>query len=179
MGNSQVILSDVDILDLKETTPFTDSDLKRLEKRYSDFDKSDDGSTGITYDDMLMMPEFVGNEFASQIIAGNLDERTQKVYAKQFVQIFGILSPKTKAEEKKEFLFEIFNIYGTGILTHDELFRIYKTIFSHAISDDHIVALTFRALNHPSLKNKGQITKPEFLKMIPDHEITNRMNIEI
>lgn len=179
MGNQQAILSDIDIHELKDTTPFSDSDLKTLEQRYHALDPSPDATDGIPYDKMILLPEFRGNELCPLVVAANLDGRSGRVYAKQFVQIFGILSPKANPEEKKEFLFELFNIYGANILTHDEMYRFFKTLLDRAFSDDHILALTYRALNNNSLKKKGEVTKAEFVKLIPDHEIINRMSIEL
>ena len=74
-------------------------------------------------------------------------------------------------------MFDLLNIYGTELLTHDEIYRMYKMIFSHTVSDDHILAMTCKALKHPNLEKEGQITREEFYKMIPDHEIMNRMTI--
>ncbi|XP_061192725.1 uncharacterized protein LOC133200926 [Saccostrea echinata] len=179
MGNQQAILSDLDIQELKESTPLSEGELKKLEQRYQTLDKSPEATDGIPYDKMVLLPELRGNELCSHVVAANLDGRSGRVYAKQFVQIFGILSPKANPDEKKEFLFEIFNIYGTNVLMHDEMYRIYKTLFDRTISDDHILALTYRALNHKALKKKGEITKEEFLQLIPDHEIVNRMSVEL
>ena len=179
MGNQQAILSDIDIQDLKETTPFSDSELKKLEQRYHALDSSPDATDGVPYDKMILLPELRGNALCPLIVAANLDGRSGRVYAKQFVQIFGILSPKANPEEKKEFLFEVFNIYGSNVLTNDEVYRFFKTLFDGTISDDHILALTYRALNHKALKKKGELTKKEFIGLIPDHEIVNRMSIEL
>jgi Ca2+-binding EF-hand superfamily protein len=179
MGNQQAVLSDIDVQELKETTPFSDGDLKKLEQRYQTLDKSPEATDGIPYAKMILLPELRGNELCPHVVAANLDGRSGCVYAKQFVQIFGILSPKAQPEEKKEFLFEIFNIYGANVLTHDEVFRMFKTLFDAAVSDDHILALTYRALNHKALKKKGEITKEEFIQLIPDHEIVNRMSVEL
>ncbi|KAK3091264.1 hypothetical protein FSP39_018424 [Pinctada imbricata] len=177
MGNTQAALDDEEIADLKESTPFTDNELKRVERRYLEIDKSDDGVAGITYDNMIQLSEFSGNPLAPLIIASNLEKDSQRVYGKEFAHIFGILHPKTPTSDKKEFFFEMFNIYGTGILKHDEVFRLYKTLYSNAISDDHILALTYRVLDSPKLAKKGEITKDEFMKLVPDHEIRQRLTL--
>lgn len=57
------------------------------------------------------------------------------------------------------------DVCGAGVLTHDEVFRLYKLMFGAAISDDHILSLTFLALKHPDLIHPGEITKNEFLKV--------------
>lgn len=62
-------------------------------------------------------------------------------------------------------IFDLLNIYSGETLSHDEIFRLYKLFYSSAISDDHILALTFKALNHNDLETKGQITFQEFEKV--------------
>ena len=62
-------------------------------------------------------------------------------------------------------LFQLVDVYDTGLLTHDEMFRIYKLLFGGAISDDHILDLTFRALQHPDLNKPGEISQGEFFRV--------------
>ena len=62
-------------------------------------------------------------------------------------------------------LFDLFDVDEQKFLTHDGLFRIYKLLFTNAISDDHILALTFSALRHPSLAKEGQVTREEFIRV--------------
>lgn len=62
-------------------------------------------------------------------------------------------------------LFDCFNVYKAKTLTHDEIFRLYKVLLGHTISDDHILSLTFEALQHPKLRNKGEIQLDEFIEV--------------
>ena len=62
-------------------------------------------------------------------------------------------------------LFQLVDVYDTGVLTHDEMFRIYKLLFGGAVSDDHILDLTFRALQHPDLNKPGEISQEEFFRV--------------
>ncbi|XP_033740557.1 calcineurin subunit B type 1-like [Pecten maximus] len=179
MGNEsslQEVLSKEEIQDLLSSTPFTENQLRKLMKRYRDMDP--DGTDGIPYDNMLTMVEFAGSDLAPPIIASLLDKRSLKIYPKSFLRVCALLSDRIKPAEKKKFIFDLFNIYSGDALTHDEIFRLYKLFYSVAISDDHILALTFKALNHPDLETKGQITFQEFEKMIGDQEIVDRMTVD-
>ena len=62
-------------------------------------------------------------------------------------------------------LFDMFDVDKQKVLTHDGMFRIYKLMFTNAISDDHILALVFSALKHPDLAKPGEITKNEFIQV--------------
>lgn len=179
MGNEsslQSALTKEEIDDLLESTPFTENQLKKLMTRYRDIDT--DGTKGISYDEMLTMVEFTGSDLAPPIIASLLDKHSLKMYPKNFLHVCALLSDKVKPAEKKRFIFDLLNIYSGETLSHDEIFRLYKLFYSSAISDDHILALTFKALNHNDLETKGQITFQEFEKMVGDHEIMDRMTVD-
>ncbi|XP_070190304.1 uncharacterized protein [Littorina saxatilis] len=147
-------------------------------KRYSAYDSSYKGEEGITLADCLTMSEFTGNKFAASILEAHLDEGTQRIHPKTFFSVLSLLSSKTPAEVKKNYLFQLVDVYEMGLLTHDEMFRVYKLLFGSAITDDHILDLTYRALQHPDLNRPGEISQDEFFRMVPDNEITARLTVD-
>ena len=76
--------------------------MNALLKRYGEIDESENNTEGISYDDMLFMPEFIGSAFAPLVIAANVDSRTQRIYARQFVKVCSILSQQLMPEQKKK-----------------------------------------------------------------------------
>nr|KAG5704988.1 hypothetical protein BaRGS_022830 [Batillaria attramentaria] len=110
------------------------------------------------------MSEFAGGKFIASILEAHLDDETQRIHPKSFLSACSLLSSKTPPEAKKTYLFQLVDVYDTGVLTHDEMFRIYKLLFGGAVTDDHILDLTFRALRHPDLNKPGEITRDEFFR---------------
>ena len=102
MGNGHAILTANEIDEIRDDTPFTDAEANALLKRYGEIDESENNTEGISYDDMLFMPEFIGSAFAPLVIAANVDLRTQRIYARQFVKVCSILSQQLMPEQKKE-----------------------------------------------------------------------------
>ena len=76
-------------------------------------------------------------------------------------------------------LFDMFDVDKQKVLTHDGMFRIYKLMFTNAISDDHILALVFSALKHPDLARPGEITKNEFIQVFCDYELFLNYGIKL
>jgi len=107
-----------------------------------------------------------------------LDPETGHMYMPDFLSFCSLFSEYTSIEDKKKALFSAFNVYNTEVFTHDEMFRLYKVLLGHVVSDDVILALTDQALKHPSLSNPGQMTREEFLQMIPDSEIEEKLTIK-
>ncbi|GFS17734.1 calcineurin subunit B [Elysia marginata] len=160
-----------------EPRSFTPKQRQALLRRYQAHDTSRDGRVGIPLDICLAMPEFAGNNLISVLIHDYLDAETGRMHPQGFLQFCTFLSNCTPAVDKKRMLFDSFNVYGTETFTHDEIFRIYKVMLGHVISDDHILALTFEALKHPGLEKQGQISKNEFLQMVPDSEIEQKLTL--
>ncbi|XP_041354258.1 calcium-binding protein NCS-1-like [Gigantopelta aegis] len=180
MGNQESalsVLSREELNELMNLTPFNQRELEKLLSRYASFDTSERGTNGILYQDVLSIPEFSGNKFAPHVIMNSVDD-DNRIYPKQFLMICALFSTRTSPSVKKDSMFQLFDEYNTGVFTHDEMFRIYKILFDRALSDDHILDLTFKALRHPDLARQGQITKEEFIKMIPDNEIMARLSID-
>ncbi|XP_005089332.1 uncharacterized protein LOC101858753 [Aplysia californica] len=154
---------------------FSTRQRQALQRRYQTYDRHE--NQGIPLDVCLAMPEFAGNKLITILIHDYLDPNTGRLHLQDFIKFCLFLSPYTSPEEKKKALFESFNVYGTDTFTHDEIFRLYKVLLGHVVSDDHILALTFQTLRHPSLRKQGQITKDEFFKMIPDTEMEEKLTV--
>lgn len=163
---------------ITEPRSLTPKQRQALLRRYQAHDASRDGNAGIPLDVCLAMPEFAGNNLISVLIHDYLDSETGRMHPQGFLQFCTFLSDCTPAADKKRILFDSFNVYGLETFTHDEVFRIYKVLLGHVISDDHILALTFEALKHPALIKQGQITKKEFLQMVPDSEIDQKLTVQ-
>ncbi|KAK6986776.1 calcineurin subunit b type 1 [Biomphalaria glabrata] len=148
-----------------------------LMKRYQAYDPTDKGVDGIPIYVCLAMPEFVGNKLIGILIHDFANPRTGKLHPQEFLNFCSFLSPSTSIEEKKKVLFDCFNVYETDCISHDELYRLYKVFLGHTISDDHILALTFKALQHPSLRRQGEIHEDEFIEMAPDNEVEQRLTV--
>ncbi|KAL4235862.1 hypothetical protein ACF0H5_004250 [Mactra antiquata] len=163
---------------LRKNTPFTAHEIEQIAYRYSLMDSSELGKTGITVDNCIMMPEFTGCVFAPDVIKYYRDRETGKIHPRQFVKICTMLSRRTPATRKKEFLFDLYDVDRQKVLTHDAMFRLYKLMFHSAISDDHILGLVFSALRHPYLSRDGECTKDEFTDIITDNEIQERLSVD-
>lgn len=163
---------------LRKNTPFTSIEADQILRRYGMMDKSSNGEDGITIDDCMMMPEFTGCAFAPDVIQYYKDSKTKNIHPRQFMKICTMLCRRTPALKKKEFLFDLFDVDKQKVLTHDAMFRIYRLLFQTAISDDHILALVFSALRHPNLAKDGEISRDEFVDMIPDVEIQERLSVD-
>ena len=61
--------------------------------------------------------------------------------------------------------FRCFDYHSTGLLKHDDLFRMYKLMFKGALNDDQILDMVFRALDSPHLTRPGMVSQEDFFKV--------------
>ncbi|KAH3727288.1 uncharacterized protein LOC127852909 [Dreissena polymorpha] len=164
------------IQNLRKGTPFTFVEADQILRRYSTLDAT--GTEGIAVEDCCFMQEFTACPFAGHVIRHHRDPETKRILPRNFMKICAMLCRRTPALTKKQLLFDMFDVDKQKILTHDAMFKIYKLLFSSAISDDHILALVFSALRHPNLSHDDEVTRDEFAEMIPDNEIQERLSID-
>lgn len=61
--------------------------------------------------------------------------------------------------------FRCFDVHNEGCLQHDELFKMYKSLFGAALTDDLIKKIVFKALHDTDLETPGIITPEDFTRV--------------
>ncbi|XP_064628784.1 uncharacterized protein LOC135488215 [Lineus longissimus] len=162
-----------------ETTPFTENELRALLlKQYTVYDKSK-GQDGIPIDKFLNIPDFNGHPFIARITELYKRDPRDVIMPEEFLNICSILCSKQEIEKKRRLAFKVFDVHELNYLQHDEVFRMYKMLFSGAIPDDSIVDLVFKLLEREGLETSGKITYDDFSKLVPDSEINTRFTVDI
>ena len=57
------------------------------------------------------------------------------------------------------------DVNDDGILSYDEIYRMYKMLYHSSLSDDQIAALVFVVLDREDLETPGQIRYGDFVKV--------------
>ncbi|XP_077977728.1 calcineurin subunit B-like [Glandiceps talaboti] len=178
-GNIEAPLSDEQIRQLESQTVFKAAEIKKILQRYSSYTVEDDNGSGpnyVTMSSLLQIPEFIGMPLVPRVASMSATQ-TGALTPESFVQMLSVMSPRTPIDEKRQFLFTMFDMYNEGNIKHDELFRMYKTIFNPALGDDQILLVVSQLLD--STEIPGQISYEEFTQFVPDYEINERLTVEL
>lgn len=80
----------------------TEKEVVQLLQRYSTYDNSEKGLTGMSLADCLSLSEFSGDKCIAGIVEAHLNEKTRCIHPKSFLNVCSLLSSKTSTEAKKD-----------------------------------------------------------------------------
>ncbi|XP_071955827.1 calcineurin subunit B type 1-like [Antedon mediterranea] len=178
MGNSESLLTEEKIAELEGKTHFNQKEIKQMVKRYSaQIDSTT--SAEMTRDGFLSIPEVACTPYA--ILFFNIYTSSQKstLMPEEFLVLFSTLSNKATVEEKQKLMFDAFDINRDGDIGFNELFRMYKNMFTAGFTDDQLTELVNSVLAMPNLKTPGRISYEEFSKAISPMELREKVTINL
>lgn len=156
--------------------PFTDRELRRMWKRFKQLDHGKSGD--ITMDDLLSIYELSLNPMVYRIftlfcnVSPFSDDTDEAVISfPNFVRTFSVFHRDTVAEEKKKFLFRVFDVSQNGVISASDLFYILKMMLGENISDENLGELVSLVLSEVVGSTNGVIQFPQFADLIDDKEI--------
>ncbi|XP_033112861.1 calcineurin subunit B-like [Anneissia japonica] len=179
MGNSNSLLTDEKIQELAGKTHFNQNEIKSIVKRYSSHIIPEDSTTGITRSSFLSIPELTCTPYADMLYNIYTDSQKSTMTPEEFLMLFSMLSSKATIKEKQKLMFQVFDISKDGIIGFDEVFRVYKKMFSAGFTDEQLTEIVNSVLTSQSLKTPGTIDFDEFCKMMAPMELREKLTIEL
>ncbi|CAH1780226.1 unnamed protein product [Owenia fusiformis] len=178
MGNALSLLTEAQLQEYLNQTPFTKPELGKILQKYATYDKSGKNVQGIHPEILENMPEFLLNPLASCIIAHFTDDSTGLIFPANWISMFSDLSSKAHIDQKRALLWNLVDYHGTGKLQYEELWRFYKFLFGVALTEDQILELVIEKLHDPGLQEKGELSREEWDNSVSDREIIERLTID-
>eukprot|EP00002_Diphylleia_rotans_P002005 TRINITY_DN1120_c0_g1_i2.p1 TRINITY_DN1120_c0_g1~~TRINITY_DN1120_c0_g1_i2.p1 ORF type:complete len:188 (-),score=41.08 TRINITY_DN1120_c0_g1_i2:639-1202(-) len=124
MGASTSDLGQKEVDELVRETNFTPAEIHRLYRRFQRLDK--DGSSTLSTDEFLSIPELAMNPLAMCVIARFDRNKTDAVTFKQFCQTLSVFSVKEDKQNKLRFAFDVYDDKGDGYIDREELGLILR-----------------------------------------------------
>ncbi|XP_072178904.1 calcineurin subunit B-like [Diadema setosum] len=179
MGNSESILTPEQLEELEKKTHFNEKEITFLLKKYAKLDPSPSGEEGIPVQSFLQLHQFSGNEFARRVILSHMTQKDRSIHPKGFLLVLSVLSKRADYPEKSKALFDALDVHKEGLLRFDELFSLYKSLFSPALTDAQITQAVIGALQRVRGQHPGTVSYQEFLRMVSPTELNEKMTVEI
>nr|XP_002732196.1 PREDICTED: calcineurin subunit B type 1-like [Saccoglossus kowalevskii] len=171
-------LTNDQIKQLEARTVFNSGEIKKIQQKYSNY--AEQGGNGISYmrlESLQQIPELVGYTLIPRVASTIADKQSGLLTAESFVELLSNMSPRKNVDQKRKFLFAVFDMYNEGSIKHDELFRMYKTMFNPALGDDQILNMVTKILDNT--QTPGELSYEEFTELVPDHEIAEKLTVEL
>lgn len=167
------------VKELEEKTHFDEGEIRQLLQRYASYDTSPNGFDGIPIEVVLNSPELSGSPFARRLTWSYLKDGQRKLHPESYLALLSVLSSRATFKEKSKALFKSLDIHNEGHVRFDEFFRLYKSIFSPALSDAQIVTFVQNILQNEELEEKGIMEYEDFIKFMTPQELHEKMTVDL
>nr|CAB3260918.1 uncharacterized protein LOC100176273 [Phallusia mammillata] len=176
MGQGASYFTEEEQEEILEETKLSPKYLMEIQKRYSNLDasKSKDETVGVPVKDILLIPEIHQHKLG-YLFAEKLGGRSGLLYPKDFVNLFSALSTARPPSEKLKILFDLLDVRRFGYIGGIELYRFYHLLFSPALDNDQIEAITRNAIKVCGEK----IDFAKFQTCFPLWQVVEKMTVEL
>lgn len=170
-ANTSALLSE-EIEEIALESNLTQSEIKRLYKR---FQKLDRNHTGILEpDELTMIPELAMNPLVPRIMT-----LFDNVNFRQFVNILSVFAAKGSREEKLALAFRVYDVDDDGFISSDDLFVVLKMMVGDNIEEERLMEITKRVIKDTDGDGDGMISRNEFNEALDVGDIASRMTISL
>lgn len=175
MGN-QLTLTGAQIEDLTTSTTFTDSEIKRLFRRFKKLDT--DKSGALSKEEFLAVPELEHNPLVDRVVATLDDDKNGEVDFEEFIRALSIFTAPSEAHERRtKFAFKMYDVDNDNFISNSDLFHILKAMVGNNLNDVQLQELVDRTLIKGDKDRDGKLNYEEFCSMISDSDIGDRLTL--
>ncbi|KAK5576604.1 hypothetical protein RB653_007748 [Dictyostelium firmibasis] len=168
MGNQHSLLNKEQLEQMKDSSSFSEAELKKLYRRFQMLDK--DGSGTLTTDEFLSIPDLALNPLLERVIQIFDQNKDNEIEFSEFVGTLATLSHKGTKEDKLKFLFQIYDIDCDGLISNGELFQVLKMMVGTNLNDVQLQQIVDKTIIEGDYDKDGKISFDEFIHMIGNQE---------
>ena len=172
-GYQGVGLQAEEIMELQSQYYFTQTEIRRLYKRFRKLDTTKTG--GITRSEVLKIPELSMNPLAQRIISlfhppSSQDllngTRHDIINFRDFLKMLSIFSSKCPVIEKEKLAFNVYDIDNDGFISENELFEVLKTMVGDNVKDADLKEIVKRTIQEADTTGNGKLDFTEFQNVL-------------
>jgi len=178
MGQEGSSLSGGDLESFKNISNFSETELKRLWRRFKKLDKDNSGT--LTADEFLSVPELACNPLLERVIAIFDTNKDDEIEFKEFIAALSTFSEKGNTEAKLKFAFQIYDMDGDGYISNGELFQVLKMMVGDNLNEVQLQQIVDKTILEADIDRDGKISYEEFRQMISNtDDIDERMTVNL
>lgn len=170
-ANTSALLSE-EIEEIARQSNLSQSEIKRLYKRFQKLDRNQSGT--LEADELMMIPELAMNPLVPRIVS-----IFDSVNFRQFVNNISVFGPNGTAEAKADFAFRIYDVDGDGFVSEQDLQTVLKMMVGDNIEEDSLHRVVRKVFEDADKDRNGLITRAEFSAAVDVADIANRLTIAL
>lgn len=170
-ANTSALLSE-EIEEIARESNLSQSEIKRLYKRFQKLDRNQSGT--LEADELMMIPELAMNPLVPRIVA-----IFDSVNFRQFVSYLSVFGLNGTAEAKTDFAFRIYDVDGDGYVSERDLETVLKMMVGDNIEEDSLQRVVKKVFDDADKDRNGLISREEFGSAVDVADIANRLTIAL
>jgi len=175
MGN-QVALTGNQLQDLQLATQFSDTEIKRLFRRFKKLDT--DHSGALSPAEFLAIPELEHNPLVRRVVETFDVDKSGEVDFQEFITALSIFSTMQDEQRKFKFTFNMYDCDHDGFISNRDLFQVLKAMVGGNLNDVQLQQLVDRTIIKGDKDKDGKLNYEEFVEMIKDCDLGEKLTID-
>lgn len=181
MGN-QMSLTPEQIDEIKTATEFSESELKRLFRKFKKLDTDKSGSLSIN--EFLALPELEHNPLVHRVVHTFDIDKNGEVSFNEFIQSITMFIDSTKnnnrnvINEKLNFTFRLYDVDNDGYISNADLFYVLKSMVGNNLNDTQLQQLVDRTIIKGDIDKDGKLSYNEYIAMVENTDIGEKLRID-
>ena len=156
----------------------TDDELKRLFRRFKRLDTDRSGALSVT--EFLAIPELEHNPLVQRVVATFDSDGSGEVDFQEFISALSVFTTADKETKDSKFLFvyKLYDVDGDGFISNADLYHVLKAMVGNNLNDVQLQQLVDRTILQGDKNKDGKLSYEEFVDMVKETDIENKLKIE-
>jgi serine/threonine-protein phosphatase 2B regulatory subunit len=158
-------------------TDFTEAELKKLFKRFKKLDTDKSGTLSVQ--EFLAIPELEHNPLVRRVVSTFDSDKNGEVDFEEFITALSVFATTTGKEKKFKFTFKMYDVDNDGFISNADLFHVLKAMVGNNLNDVQLQQLVDRTILQGDKDKDGKLSYTEFIDMVKDTDLEEKMKIEL
>lgn len=170
-ANTSALLSE-EIEEITRETKLSQTEVKRLYKRFQKLDRTQSGT--LDANQLLMVPELAMNPLHPRLLS-----LFENVNFRQFVGNISALSAGSDAERKIDFAFRVYDVDGDGLISCEDLEQVLRMLVGVHIKDETLREVVEKVVADADKDGDGRISREEFTGAMDVVQVARKLTIAL
>jgi serine/threonine-protein phosphatase 2B regulatory subunit len=135
-------------------------------------------SGSLSASEFMAIPELEHNPMVKRVVATFDSDKSGEVDFREFITSLSVFTVPSAKEEKFKFTFKVYDEDNDGYISNADLFHVLKAMVGSNLNDVQLQQLVDRTILKGDKDKDGKLSYAEYLEMVKNTEIEDKLRIE-